>query len=82
MYQRLLSWVLSCVMLLSYIPMTIWAVDSTTDIKAIQKPTGICIVEDYDDYFGDSWQDKLGLPTSVQVRTSNGNTASVDVIWN
>jgi hypothetical protein len=24
MHQRLLSWVLSCVMLLSYIPMTIW----------------------------------------------------------
>ena len=66
MKKRILSMVLVLIMLLSCVP-TAWAVDDSTDIKAIEKPTGLAIVEDYDDYFGDGWESKLGLPASVTV---------------
>ena len=66
-------------MLLSYIPGTVWAVDSTTDIKAIEKPTGISIVEDYDDYVGADWLNQLGLPTSVTVTMANNSKQAVPV---
>ena len=49
LHKRIASLVLAALMLLSYVPAAAWAVDSTTDIKAIEKPTGIIIVEDYDD---------------------------------
>ena len=56
--KRIVAWMLTLVILLSYFPVTTWAVDTTTDIKAIQKPTGISIVEDFDDYYGETWVDK------------------------
>ena len=68
-------------MLLGYIPGTSWAVDSSTDIKAIQRPTGLSIVEDYDDYFGDEWLDKLGLPEKVTVTLADGSAAEAAVTW-
>ena len=72
---------LTLAMLLSYIPGAVWAVDSTTDIKAIQKPTGISIVEDYDDYLGDSWLEQLGLPASVTVTLADNTTTQLPVTW-
>ena len=65
--KRIASLVLAAVMLLGYIPGVTWAVDSATDIKAIEKPTGLSIVENYDDYFGADWLDQLGLPETVKV---------------
>jgi len=69
------------VMLLSYFPVMVGATESATDIKAIQKPTGISIVENYDDYVGDSWLSQLGLPDSVTVTLANGTTTDVLVSW-
>ena len=68
-------------MLLSYIPGAVWAVDATTDIKAIQKPTGISIVEDYDDYVGANWLEMLDLPETVTVTLANNTTQEVPVTW-
>ena len=79
--KRIASLILTLVMLLSYFPVTAWAVDASTDIKAIQKPSGLSIVEDYDDYFGDGWEEKLGLPTSVTVTLADDTTAEVPVTW-
>lgn len=79
--KRIASLAMVMVMLLSYIPGTVWAVDSSTDIKAIEKPIGLSIVEDYDDYFGDGWEDKLGLPVSVTVTLANNTTAEAPVTW-
>ena len=79
--QRIASLVMVFVMLLSYIPGTVWAVDATTDIKAIEKPTGMIIVEDYDDYFGDKWLEKLGLPETVKVTLADGSTTNAAVTW-
>jgi hypothetical protein len=39
------------------------------------------VVQNYDTFVGENWQQALNLPTSVKVRTSKGNTAYVDVIW-
>ena len=64
--KRLLSWALVLGMLLSYIPVGTVAA-SSTDIKAIEKPTGISIVEDYDDYYGENWLEQLQLPKTVKV---------------
>ncbi len=79
--KRIASLVMVFAMLLSYIPGTVWAVDSSTDIKAIEKPTGLVVVEDYDDYFGDDWEDKLGLPETVTVTLANNTTAEALVTW-
>ncbi len=79
--RRIASFALALVMLLSYIPVTTWAVDSSTDIKAIQKPTGWAIVEDYDDYFGDTWMEKLGLPETVTVTLADDTTTEALVTW-
>ena len=79
--KRIASLFLIVAMLLSYIPGTVWAVDSATDIKAIEKPTGISIVEDYDDYFGDGWENKLGLPTEVTVTLADNSTVQAPVTW-
>ena len=78
---RLISWLMIVVMLLGYMPATAWAVDVSTDIQAIEKPTGISIVEDYDDYVGDNWEAGLGLPTTVKVTLANGSTANAAVAW-
>ena len=79
--KRIVSLVMTFVMLLSYFPATIWAVDSTSDIKEIQKPTGWVIVEDYDDYFGDNWVDKLELPQTVKVTLADNSVTDVPVTW-
>ena len=79
--KRIASLVMVFAMLLSYIPGAVWAVDSTTDIKAIEKPTGWVIVEDYDDYFGDKWLEKLGLPETVKVTLADGSTTDAGVVW-
>ena len=79
--KRLMSLALTFVMLLSYMPGAVWAVDSGTDIQAIQKPTGISIVEDFDDYVGANWVNSLGLPTSVTVTLASGTTQNVPVTW-
>ena len=79
--KRIVSLVLTLIMLVSYIPATVWAVDTTTDIKAIEKPTGISIVEDYDDYFGADWVEKLELPETVKVTLANGSTTDAAVTW-
>lgn len=81
MKKRIASLVLVAVMLLSYIPGTAWAVDPGTDIKAIAKPTGLIIAEDYDDYFGDNWIDKLELPKFVTVTLANDSTVESPVTW-
>ena len=78
---RLISLLMVLAMLVSYIPATVWAVDATTDIKAIQKPTGWIIVEDYDDYFGDAWLEKLGLPETVQVTLADNTIVVAPVEW-
>ena len=39
------------------------------------------VVKNYDKYVGANWQEALGLPASVEVKTSKGQTASVGVIW-
>ena len=79
--KRIASLALVVIMLLGYIPGNVWAVDSTTDIQAIQRPTGWVIVEDYDDYFGDQWLDELGLPTTVTVTLADGSTTEAAVTW-
>ena len=79
--NRLISLVMAFAMLLSYIPGAVWAVDATTDIKAIQKPTGISIVEDYDDYVGANWLEMLDLPETVTVTLANNTTQEVPVTW-
>ena len=79
--KRIASLFLIAAMLLSYIPGTVWAVDSATDIKAIEKPTGISIVEDYDDYVGDNWLSQLGLPATVTVTLANNTKQDVPVTW-
>ena len=79
--RRLVSLVMVFAMLLSYIPGAVWAADATTDIKAIEKPTGISIVEDYDDYVGDTWLSSLGLPATVTITLANDTTAEVPVTW-
>lgn len=81
MKKRIASLALAAVMLLSYIPGTAWAVDAGTDIKAIAKPTGLVIVEDYDDYFGDNWVEKLELPKFVTVTLANNSTVEAPVTW-
>ena len=78
---RLLSLVMVFAMLLSYIPVTVWATDPTTDIKAIEKPTGISIVEDYDDYVGADWLKTLELPMFVTITLANDTTQEVPVTW-
>ena len=79
--KRILSLALVAVMLLGYIPGTAWAVDDSTDIKAIQRPTGMVIVEDYDDYLGTKWIDKLGLPQTVAVTLANNTVVNAAVTW-
>ena len=79
--KRIASLVLAAVMLLGYIPGVAWAVDSATDIKAIEKPTGLSIVEDYDDYFGTGWEDKLGLPATVAVTLADNSKVDAAVTW-
>ena len=79
--KRVAALALTVVMLLSYIPVATWAVDSTTDIKAIQKPTGISIVEDYDDYIGDNWLERLELPKFVTVTLADNTAVEVPVTW-
>ena len=79
--KRIAALALTVVMLLSYIPGAVWAADASTDIKAIEKPTGISIVEDYDDYFGDTWIEKLDLPATVVITLADGSTATAPVVW-
>ena len=79
--KRIAALALAFVMLLSYVPSTAWAVDADTDIKAIQKPTGWIIVEDYDDYFGDAWLEKLGLPETVKVTLADNTIVDAPVEW-
>ena len=79
--RSLVAFVLAFAMLLSYIPATVWAADTTTDIKAIEKPTGISIVEDYDDFVGDNWLTELGLPASVTVTLADDSKLDVPVTW-
>lgn len=79
--KRILSVVMVCVMLLGYFPVSIWAVETSTDIKAIEKPTGFVIVEDYDDYVGDNWEEKLELPATVKVTLADGSTTNASVTW-
>ena len=81
MMKRVLSLVMVALMLVGYIPSAVWAVDSTTDIKAIAKPTGISIVEDFDDYIGDTWLEELDLPQFVTVTLANDTTVDVPVTW-
>ncbi len=79
--KRVFSLILAMVMLMSYIPVTTWAADAGTDIKAIQRPTGWVIVEDYDDYFGDNWLEKLALPETVTITLADDTTAEAAVTW-
>ena len=79
--RRIASFALAMVMLLSYIPVQTLGADSDTDIKAIKKPTGLAIVEDYDDYFGDTWLEKLDLPQTVTVTLADGTEAEAAVTW-
>ena len=79
--SKVLSLLLVFVMLVSYLPVTIWAVESATDIQAIEKPTGIAIVEDYDDYVGENWVSELGLPQSVKITLANGTKTDALVTW-
>ena len=72
---------MALVMLISYMPATVWAVDADTDITAIEKPTGLAIVEDYDDYFGDNWESELSLPGTVKVTLADGSKADAAVTW-
>ena len=76
-----MSLVLAFALLLSCVPGIVWAVDSTTDIQAIQRPTGLAIAEDYDDYFGENWLEKLGLPKTVKVTLANGSKVDAAVTW-
>ncbi|MBE6958505.1 MAG: hypothetical protein E7447_05075 [Ruminococcaceae bacterium] len=79
--KKVVSLLLVVVMLLSYFPVMVGATESATDIKAIQKPTGISIVEDYDDYFGADWLEKLELPKFVTVTLANNITTEAPVTW-
>ena len=80
--KRIASLVLAAVMLLGYIPGTVWAVDNGTDIQSITRPTGLSIVENYDDYFGADWLDQLGLPETVKVTLADGSETDAAVTWN
>lgn len=79
--KRIISCVQTFIILLSCFPATARAVEETTDIKAIQKPTGISIVENFDDYYGENWVEKLELPQTVQVTLANGAKQAAAVIW-
>lgn len=79
--KRFLSLTMVVFILLSYLPFSVWAVENTTDIKSIEKPTGISIVEDYDDYVGDNWVEELGLPDTVKVTLANGTMTEALVTW-
>ena len=68
-------------MLLGNTPLAILAADSTTDIKAIEKPTGIVIIEDYDDYVGDNWVSELDLPQTVKITLASGAKQDALVSW-
>ncbi|MBE6959045.1 MAG: hypothetical protein E7447_07860 [Ruminococcaceae bacterium] len=78
---KLFSLLLVAVMLLSYIPVNAGAAGGFTDITAIERPTGIVIVEDYDDYIGDSWAESLGLPQTVEITLEGGSKQDVMVTW-
>lgn len=79
--KRVISLVLTFFMLLTYIPGAVWADAISSDIKAIERPTGLIIAEDYDDYFGENWVEKLELPKSVKVTLANNTTVQVPVTW-
>ena len=78
--RSILSFVLSLVLLVSCIPCTGNAAGSA-DIQSIKKPTGLMIVEDYDDYIGDNWIEALALPQTVKVTLANGAEEEVLVNW-
>ena len=82
MGKRIASLALVIAMLLSCIPGTVWAVDNGTDIQAITRPTGLSIVENYDDYFGADWLDQLGFPETVKVTLADGSETDAAVTWN
>ena len=50
--------------------------------KIIEEIPVRAVVQNYDTFVGDNWQSALGLPATVQVLTSSGNTAAVGVEWN
>lgn len=79
--KRTLSLAMVLAILLSCMPVSVWAAENSTDIQAIQKPTGISIVEDYDDYFGDNWVEKLELPETVKLTLADGSTTAAPVVW-
>lgn len=78
---RIAALALVLLMLLSYLPGAVVAAESATDIRAIEKPTGMVIVEDYDDYFGDKWVEKLELPDSVKLTLANHTVVEALVEW-
>lgn len=78
---RIASLALAMVMLLSCIPGTAWAVDNGTDIQAIQKPTGLSIVENYDRYVGENWVSMLDLPATVVVTLPDNSEQELFVSW-
>ena len=79
--KRIMSLALIAVMLLGCIPGIASAANAGTDIQAIQRPTGLQIAENYDDYIGENWLQKLDLPKSVTVTLASGKTAEVPVTW-
>lgn len=78
---RIAALALVLVMLLSYFPGAAVAVESATDILAIQKPTGMIIVEDYDDYFGENWVEQMELPSTVSITLADQTVTEALVTW-
>ena len=78
---RIAAWALVLLMVLSCLPGTAIAAESATDIKAIEKPTGMVIIEDYDDYMGENWVEKLELPSTVTLTLANGTKQEALVTW-
>ena len=78
---RFASLALAAVILFGCVSGVVSAADIGTDIQAIQRPTGLLIAENYDDYFGDSWLKELGLPQFVTVTLANGSKMEVPVTW-
>ena len=81
MKKRVAALLLMLAMLMSYIPVNVGAAGNFTDIKAIKKPTGLIIVQHYDDYMGDSWAESLGLPQTVEITLEGGSKQDVMVTW-
>ena len=79
---RILSCVLSLMMLLSTFPINVFAAANGTDILAIAAPRTKAIILNYDQYVGtDDVNKKLDLPSTVTVTKADSTTEEAAVVW-